>query len=291
MISPPGNRFCGWVRGTLIVVVYGCFVALSGVHAFNLVLVGPGALEVKLISAKMAESVGDRCSIVSPPGEKFVQQCQRLMYGNGKDVKYPEGPKFVSTAADIGDALKAAQGIIITCEREGMGDSMVDTLLSNAPDVQHVCLLSCMGGRLRTAEESLQKKCASADVTLSIIRAGGLQGGGPGEVEGSQFGLSKYFDNTIIDLLEARTSMAFDKFTLGAKVSPGNPFPGPSRGLFGGASSSFAPSDTTTGRTAAAQALLTAIKMDTAIDISLSSEKGEMPPTAEEWNTLLSLSK
>jgi hypothetical protein len=50
---------------------------------------------------------------------------------------------------------------------------------------------------------------------------------------------------------------------------------------------SFDPADTDTGRIAAAQSLLVAIQMEDGIDISLSTEKAEMPPTVEEWVDIL----
>jgi len=267
-----------WI--VLVLVVYSRFGVVT---AFNLVVVGPGAEEVKLIVGKLATKSGDKCSIISQPDEKFKQKCRNLMYGKDADDALPT---FVSTGEEIGTALETANGIIITCDKSPMEEKLLNTLLDNAPVVKHICLLSMMGGRLRPSEESLRTKCSErADILLSIIRAGTLKGGGPGNVEGSEFGLSKYFDATIFDLLEARNSMAFDKFTLGAKVTPGDPFPAAAT-LF--SSSSFEPSDTTTSRTVAAQAILNAIKRDVAIDISLSSEKGNTPPTTEEWSNLLS---
>lgn len=265
------------------------------VSAFNSVVVGPGALEVKLIAAKIAAKSDDQCFLISPPDESFKKKCRSLMYGSpakgGEEEDNRPMPLFVASASEIGDALKVAEGIIITCDKEPMGDAMIDTLLSNAgTDLKHVCMLSVMGTRLAKAEETLRKKCTDADITVSIIRAGTLQGGGPGGGEdGSggevEYGLNKFFDNTIFDLLEARTSMAFDKFTLGVKLSKDNPYK-PATALFG--TVGFGPNDGTTGRTAAAMALYAAVQRDIGVDVSLSSDKGEAPPTPDEWENLLS---
>jgi len=278
-------RISIWIAVTILVVICDRLAVVGVAAAFDLVIVGPGAQEVKLIAGKLAVKSGDRCSIITPPDEKFIQKSRTLMYGKDRDAESDAAPAFVSTGEEIGDALETAKGIIITCEKEAMEEKLLTTLLDNAPKVQHICLLSMMGGRLRTAEDLLKTKCSAADIQLSIIRAGTLKGGGPGNVEGSEFGLNKYFDATIFDLLEARNSMSFDKFTLGARVTAGDPFQA-AASLF--SSSSFEPSDTTTSRTVAAQALLIAIKRDTGIDISLSSEKGNTPPTPEEWSDLLS---
>jgi len=81
--------------------------------------------------------------------------------------------------------------------------------------------------------------------------------------------------------------MGFDKFTLGAKVTAGDPFS--FRGGFLGriaSGQSFEPSDTDTGRTAAAAALLAAVRREAGVDVSLSTLKGEIPPSPEEWEAM-----
>jgi len=273
-------RLAIWIAFTLVVC------GRLGVDAFGIVIYGTGAQEMKLIVGKLAVKSGDDCSIIFPSDDRLKLKSRNIMYGRDHDAESAANPAFVSTGEEIGGALETADGLIITCdEKAGVEEKFLDTLLANSPKLQHICLLSQMGGRLCTTEDLLKTKCTLADIKLSIIRAGTLKGGGPGGVDGSEFGLSKYFDDTIFDLLEARNSMAFDKFSLGARVTAGDPFPAAAK-LF--SSSSFEPSDTTTSRTVAAQALLTAIKRDDGIDISLSSEKGKTPPTPEEWVDLLS---
>jgi len=277
MIAPIPKQYTIWICG-----VFALYI--SAAEGFNLVLTGPGALEVNLIAGKLAERAGDTCSIISPKDDKYIERCRALMYG--KEEQRPEGPRFVSTGEEIGDALEDAEGIIIACERDPMDNDTVDILLRNAPRVRHICLLTQMGNGLLSAEESLRGKCKDGDILLSVVRAGTLRGGGPGGTEGVEHGLNEYFDNTIKDFLEARSSMGFDKFTLGAKVTPGNPFSTPGRNPW--MSSSFEPSDTTTSRITAAQAMLAAIKKDNPVDISLSSEKGTVPLKQDEWDALLS---
>jgi len=263
-------------------------------NAFNIVISGPGSLEVQLIAGKLAEATpGDVASIIVPADPRYLKKCRSLLYDDGSgDIQYaPDGPALVSTGDEIGDALEVADALLIVCEEQAMENSRIDLLLANAPLVKHVGLLSRHGGSLKNLENYLESKCDSARISCSIVRAGILKGGGPGEggEDGrTEWGLAKYYDNTIFDLLQARTSMAFDKLTLGAKVTAGDPFP--FRGGIIGISQSnqsFEPSDTTTARTLAAGALLAAVRRDNGVDVSLSSAKGKIPPTREDWDSLL----
>ena len=61
---------------------------------------------------------------------------------------------------------------------------------------------------------------------MHVVRVGTLQGGGPGNEEerGAPLGLTKAFDNSIIDLSAYMTSQAYDKYTLGLGLARGDPF-------------------------------------------------------------------
>ncbi len=282
----------------------------SNALSFHHVFTGTGALEVQLIAAKLALKSGDTCSIICPGNRDQIKKCVALMYGQQAGRGYdsasvPEKgcnesgamPEFVSDADSISLALEKADDIIIVCEEKGVDDKFVDTLLSNTPKIKHLALLSKHGGKLKSIEDAIKKKCeklstsSGRDVAFSVLRAGILVGGGPGgdvETQGEEWGLSKYFYDTKYDLSDAMITMSTDKFTLGAKVTPGDPFSGPNFFSKIMASNSFEPRDGDTGRIAAAQALLAAVRRPgKGVDVSISTAKGETPPSSEEWDDLL----
>ena len=262
------------------------FAALNLASGFDIVVSGNSAIEVQLIAGKLAAREGDRCSIIGPADRGFVGNCQRLLYGRGSDPAEFGGPAFVSTGEEIGEALETAQGLIIVCEDAPFADTSINTMIENAPELQHIAVMTQMGGGLKQMEEKLRATCSSAGLALSIVRAGILKGGGCGR-EGNEFGLNKHYYDTLYELQGAMNTMSFDKFTLGAAVTQGDPFKFPNFFQKLKSAQSFQPADTDTGRIAAATALLRAVKRSTGVDISVSSAKGEEPPTAEEWESLL----
>jgi hypothetical protein len=281
-----------------ILVLLSLLTAGKATSAFHHVIVGRGALEVQLIAAKLADRSGDTCAIITSSDENYIRNCRNLMYGRKNDPNNDDdddddynagakGPIFVSDSQSIGNELDKADGLIIVCEDEAFDG--VDMMMDNSPNIRHVAVLSKMGGGLRKMEESFQSKCLMNNVALSIVRAGILKGGGPGnvDVEGPDLGLSKFYYDSNYELGSAMVTMASDKFTLGARVTPGDPFKPPNMFAKIKSKNSFDPADTDTGRIAAAQSLLVAIQMEDGIDISLSTEKAEMPPTVEEWVDIL----
>jgi len=275
-------------------------------HAFHHVIAATGALEVQLITAKLAIKAGDTCALIGSSEKSHVRTCRALMYGSANAKKFDyttdlstvsaTNPlSFVTEGVSIAASLSGADYLHLICEDKALGDSMVGSLLSSAPNVKHVSLLSKMGGGFRGMEQVAQDICNERNVPFTVVRAGVLKGGGPGdpkdkdsEEKEEEWGLSKFFYDTNFDLPSAMNTMAFDRFTLGAKVTPGDPFKKPGK-FFAGFSSniSFEPSNTDTGRIAAAQALLASVQRENGIDISLSTEKGKVPPSLEEWKLLL----
>lgn len=301
-----------FVKVAILLIVTSPPTCMSNVEAaFHHVFTGTGALEVQLIAAKLALKSGDTCSIIGPSDSNHIKKCIALMYGEEAGRNYDDEveteqnvyensgmPKFVSDGDSIGQALATADGIIIVCEEKGVDDNFVDTLLSNTPNIKHLALLSRHGGKFKSMEDSIRKKCeelsapSGNDVAFSILRAGNLVGGGPGgDVEkqgGEEWGLSKYFYDTKYDLSDAMITMSMDKFTLGARVTPGDPFKGPNFFSKMMSNSSFEPRDGDTGRTAAAHALLAAVRRaGDGVDVSISTEKSDKPPSSEEWDVLL----
>lgn len=274
------------------------------------VFAGTGGLEVQLIAAKLAIKSGDTCSIIGPSDSNYVKKCIALMYGQkvAADNNAITMPEFVSDGDDIGDSLAKADNVIIVCEDKAFDNNFIDILLSNAPKAGHLALLSRHGGKLESMENSVRNKCKqlstkpnveadARDVAFSVVRAGILVGGGPGgDVEGVQggeeWGLSKHFYDTKLELSEAMNIMAMDKFTMGVKVTPGDPFKGPNFFSKVVSGNSFEARDGDTSRTAAAQALLAAVRRrgdNAGIDVSISTQKGTKPPTVKEWNDLLEM--
>lgn len=297
---------------SLVVFLTSLSNLIAGTAAFHHVLTGTGALEVQLIAAKLALKAGDTCSIIIAPGdnERQMKTCIKLMYGNDaynrnennqeKENFLPIIPEFVSDGESIGVALAKAESIIICCEEQGLDDTYFNTIISNSPKLKKFALLSKHGGKFRSMEDSIRKKCEEVStnisknqtVAFSVLRAGQLVGGGPGgdvkKQGGEEWGLSKHFYDTKYELSEAMITMSMDKFTLGVKVSSGDPFKAPtffSKIISG---NSFEPRDGDTGRIAAAHALLAAVRKDDGVDVSISTAKGDKPLSFEEWDTLLS---
>ena len=99
---------------------------------------------------------------------------------------------------------------------------------------------------------STREVLAGGNVELSIVRVGSLKGGGPGEAEEGELGLHKSYYDSIVDLSIYMATSAYDKFTLGASVSAGDPFDMPNPLLRAAKQGSFEASDAETSRTVAA---------------------------------------
>jgi len=261
---------------------------ISTSQAFHLVIVGSGALEVQLMTAKLAHKQGDTATLVVGT-DINTKTCQKMMYGSEDLV---EGVSMVSSGSDIGEALDKVDGLVLICDVDrNMDWDVAETLLdnANADTLRHVALLSQMGGKSKQLEEKLRKRCQEDDqLCLSIIRAGILKGGGAGQDPETPFGLHKYWYDTLFELKTALLTMSFDKYTLGATVTEGDT---PCANFFQKMSSgqSFDPAAYDTGRLAAAQALLTAVHQDKNLDVSIGTASAKEPPTMEEWKTMLNV--
>jgi hypothetical protein len=274
----------------------------QGVCAFNIVVDGSSGagLEVQLIAGKLAARAGHVCHIMTATDEKSLRRNRALMYGQEAtstaspdiDGRYA-GPWFVSDPEDIGDALSNANGLILfSLEDKTMSESKVDIFLRNTPKFSHVSMQSQIGGVHGKLEEHLKAACRERNVECSSIRSGILKGGGPGDGGDADHnvcrGLDKFYYSTLFELMLAQNTMAFDRFTLGVKVVAGDVYKAPNLFDKMSANQSFDPSDIDTGRTAAAAALLAVLERRKGVDISLSTAKGNVPPTTAEWDELLS---
>ena len=295
---------------------------LSPVEAFAVnqnnkhhVILGTGALEVQLITAKLALQLGHTCSLIGPTDSKYVTKCMKLMYGqdvgksnldkkntNNNEVadnddkerenEKDQQPEFVSDGDSIGQALEKANDIIIVCEEKGIDDKYIKPLLDGVSPtiINHVAVLSRHGGKLKSMEDSIANQCQKSGIAYSILRAGSLIGGGSGrslENGEKEWGLSKYFYDTNYDLSDAMSTMFRDKFIMGAKITSGDPFKSPNFFSKIMSNNALEPREGDTGRSAAASALLAAVRSEDGVDVSISTEKGERPPSFEEWDILL----
>jgi len=299
---------CQW-WGAFLLAMF--ILAFRETAAFHHVFAGTGALEVQLIAAKLALKAGDTVTILGQGGASQARKCVALMYGSqevegrasdvaANDRHAADGddatrrrPEFAADGDSTGLALSKADGIIIACEDRAVEDGIVDALLDNAPRLRTVALLSAHGGKFEAMENSIRAKCEGRALAFSVLRAGILVGGGPGgdveKQDGEEWGLSKYFYDNKFDLTDAMTTMSMDKFTMGVRVTPGDPFKGPNFFSKIMAGNSFEPRDGDTGRVAAAHALLAAVRRPGGgLDVSLSTAKGSRPLSFGEWDELLS---
>merc|ERR1712216_1116831 len=162
---------------------------------------------------------GMDASCICAPGTE--DGCHRLMYGDGPSSISEEnqtGNGFarpISSGEDIQGALENANSLIFVAYDSPIDEKSYTTLLSSKGEqLSKVVLLSKIGvtkakggffggvdTKLFESEEALQGICKKQGLGLSIVRAGNLKGGGPGE-GGHDFGLDKCYYNTLLDVVE-----------------------------------------------------------------------------------------
>ena len=273
-------------------------VALS--EGLSTVVFGPGPFEMCLLTAKLAAREGIDTTYVTTA--EVVEGSLRMMYGKTRKAREgDETAKVVTTGEDIGAALSSTNCLSIICCGEKLEEPKLKTALNACgSDLSRVVLLSQMGATLGGGfkgllgggpganEDIVRKACEAKGLEISIVRAGALKGGGPGnEAKGLDLGLSKIYYNSIFELQQAMVTMAHDKFTLGAHVVAGDvkPSNGIQQTLNRG---SFDPKFDESNRIVVAGAMVAAMLHDTPVDVSVGSAKAEMPPTTDEWFKILS---
>jgi hypothetical protein len=268
----------------------------------QLVVFGPGPSEMGLLVTKLAARAGIDSTYVCQAGEENGSMI--MMYGANK--KPPEGENsasVVASGADIGAALSTTNCLALNCYSETLQEARLNTALGACgSNLSRVVLLSQMGATLSNGggfmgllggggpgatEKMVKKACDAKGVELSIVRAGALKGGGPGKEElDTELGLSKIYYNSIFELQQAMVTMAHDKFTLGAHVVARDvPMANGLQQTMN--KGSFEPKPDESNRIVVAGAMVAAMLADKPIDISVGCAKGEMPPTLQEWNDIL----
>ena len=274
----------------------------------RIVVSGP-LTEVTLCAAKMAAKAGcEAYAIVPSSNERDMWRAKALMYGRKfANDGGTTGAKTIAGVEAIAKALETAEAVIFTCD-SGTGpptDNALKAVFGNAPKLKHVAMLSSLGGGkswnplatpLSKGEATLRQLANDKNVELSIIRCGSLKGGGPGEVAttGStagkaktDYGLDKYYYDTLGDLGTATATMSYDRFTLGADVCAGDPLTMPNPLLAVATAGSFDPSPTDCSRVSAAAALVAAVRRPKGGEFTISAKASEQPPSADEWLSLL----
>ena len=132
--------------------------------------------------------------------------------------------------------------------------------------------------------------CAGVATPIPPVGGGGEAKPAPG-AEGTlpddlALGLSKAWYDTLLQLDVYLANSAHDKYTLGAKLSKGDPFDLPNPIMRAAQQGSFEPSDVETNRIVAAAAIVRALSLEETVEVSVSSEKADALPSDEDWDKM-----
>lgn len=286
-----------------------CFDVVE-VEAFGTVVYGPTAKELILLTSKLAAKEGHESFCICAPGQETLSR--RLMYGDSSSSDDDNGDdddtgraKPICSGGDIQDALSKANALILVCYDTPIEEKSLNTLLNTAgSDLSKIVLISKMGvvssssggggffsgggsSKLLDSENIVRSLCKSKKLDLSIVRAGQLKGGGPGEPYDNDYGLNKQYYNTLFELSEASCTMAHDRFTLGVDCSKGDTVEVPNILKQFGMKSSFDAAPYDTNRINAAMAAVMAAIHDKPVEFSVGTEKAAEPPSKEEWAKII----
>lgn len=299
-----------------LVALLACLGAIAAMslglaEAFGTsVVYGPASKELVLLTSKIAAKEGEESYCICGPGQESLSR--KLMYGKGKADDENEAEtenddsenkiykaKPISSGGDMQDALSKASTLFLVCYDNPIEEKALNTLLNTAgSDLSQVVLLSKMGAtadggffgggsKLADSENTVRKLCKSKNLDLSIVRAGQLKGGGPGEPFELDYGLSNAYYNTLFELSEASCTMSHDRFTLGVDCTKGDSVDKPNPLTLMGTKTSFDAYPYDTNRINAAMACVMAAKHDKPVEFSIAAAKAPAPPTAEEWEEIL----
>mmetsp|Transcript_3667 Transcript_3667/g.6487 ORF Transcript_3667/g.6487 Transcript_3667/m.6487 type:complete len:316 (+) Transcript_3667:129-1076(+) len=287
-------------------IVAICCVGFA--EAFGTAVVyGPSAKELILLTSKLAAKEGYESFCICAPGQEAFSR--RLMYGASNDEEEDDDdsgntvPKAtpISSGGDIQYALTRANTLILVCHDTPFEEKALNTLLNSAgSDLSKIVMLSKMGvstggggffgggdSKLAQSEKTLRSVCQSKNLDLSIVRAGQLKGGGPGEPFENDFGLSKQYYNTLFELSEASCTMAHDRFTMGVDCTKGDTVDVPNALKLFGTKTSFDAAPYDTSRINAAMGTVMAAIHDKPVEFSVGTAKATTPPSREEWETII----
>jgi len=270
------------------------------------VVYGPStsSVELVLLTAKLAAKEGQESFCICGPGQE--PKNNRLMYGKPDGEESDEEAsavmaKPISSGEDMQDALSKVNTLFLVCYDNPIEEKALNTLLNTAgSDLSKVVMLSKMGAsvgggggffgggnKLMDSENTVRSACKSKSLDLSIVRAGVLKGGGPGEPAELDYGLSKTYYNSLFELSEATCTMSHDRFTLGVDCTRGDSVEMPNPFTLLGTKTSFDPYSYDTNRINAAMACIMAAKHDKPVELSVGSAKAEVMPSKEEWGEIM----
>ena len=122
---------------------------ILGVTGLNSLTFGPGSLELRLITAKLAARNGGDAALYAGPDEKAQKRWRSLMYGKeygDADADAPGCARVMTTVEELGASLSAAEALVLVCDTAPLEQSALDTLFNNAgDDLRRVVLISKMG--------------------------------------------------------------------------------------------------------------------------------------------------
>jgi len=274
---------------------------LVGAHGLNTLVYGPGsgAAELKLLTAKALTAAGGYASVFAGDNANVQRQWSRFLYdaADPEEVDAPGCVNVLSTLEELGECLAALDSLVLICNDAPLEDSVVSTLFNNIGDAcARIVYVSRMGvtrakppgpfglgggdAALLASETAVRAAAESRGAELSVVRVGTLKGGGPGS---EALGLTKAYDDSIVDLSAYMTSQAYDKFTLGGRLARGDPFDLANPIVRAGRQGSFDPFDDETSRIVAARAIAhTLARHPSPVEFSVSAAKGQEPPTEED---------
>jgi len=286
-----------------ILLLGSLLLSLINALAPSTVVYGPGSSELVILTAKIAAREGVETFCITKAGSE--KGCRKLMYGidySKAGIDEEGKAKPISEPEDMGTSLEKATCLILIADKEPIDEGTVNTLISNGgPNLSKVVLMSkigitrakggFLGGgndlKMLESEKALRSLAESKNLQFSIVRAGILKGGGPGE-DGNDFGLSISYYNNLFDIIEAQVTMSHDRFSLGIDCCKGDPLDLPNAFFVMNTKNSFEPTPTDTNRISAATGCVAALLADEEMEFSVGCKKGSTPPSMEEWSETLS---
>jgi len=287
------------------------------VHSLSTVIYGTACRELQLLTSKIAAQEGiDASCVCSSSG---IDSSYRIMYGKDDDddskTKEIDSTmvKMVSSNEEIANALGNANSLVLIGYDTPINEEQLNLLVGAASSkLSKVVLLSKMGvtkakgggffgggggdKKLVESENRIRELAQTDKLDLSIIRAGVLKGGGPGDDNSNGSGLSKSYYSTIGDLLEFNIAQGHDTFTLGIQdaVTTGDQMELPNMIQQMGTKSSFEPSPSDTNRVVVASSIVATLLLDRddiasfPLEFSVGAARSEQLPTMDEWFATLS---
>ena len=260
----------------------------------NVVVFGPGAFEVQLLTAKLAAEAGFASTAFVR--SDWVERGQRMMYGS-EWASMEGGAALATTNSDFQRALGAADALILCAEAGGSTD--LANTLRFAPRVKRMALLTSIGGSrgrggnmgeggpILKCEQNAADLASKADVELATVRVGYLKGGG------GAYGLDgpSFYDTLTIGGYPTpswQCAKDYDVSTLGVSISAGDTIEPRSQAARSSTRSSTEACRDEASRINAAAALLACVRFPTPLEISLSAEAANAPPTQADWDIMLS---